>query len=120
MTIRGLFEKCVRKQPEKVAQKWFENKEWRTRTWGDFQTAVKETAEGYGRRFALKAQEDNAAIILTNSPTWMESYLAQAGVGVSVVPIDPKLHNEEVAYILKDAQVRVVTTDKAHLMMMMR
>jgi long-subunit acyl-CoA synthetase (AMP-forming) len=46
MTIRGLFEKCVRKHPEKVAQKWFENKEWHTRTWGDFQTAVKETAEG--------------------------------------------------------------------------
>ena len=120
MTIRGLFEKCVNRQPERLAQKWFENKAWRSRSWKDFQRAVTEVAEGYGKRFGLKAQEDNAAIILTNSPTWMESYLAQAGVGVSVVPIDPKLHNEEVAYILKDAEVKVVTTDKAHLMMMMR
>lgn len=50
----------------------------------------------------------------------MEAYLAQVGTGVSVVPVDPKLHNDEVAYILKDAQVRVVTTDKAHLMMFMK
>lgn len=120
MTIRGLFEKCVERQADKEAQKWFENKEWRVRSWKEFQTAVEEVAEGYGNSFGLKAQEDNAAIILPNSPLWMESYLAQAGTGVSVVPIDPKLHNEEVAYILNDAQVRVVTTDKAHLMMMMR
>ena len=120
MTIRGLFEKCVERQADKEAQKWFENKEWRVRSWKEFQSAVEEVAEGYGNSFGLKAQEDNAAIILPNSPLWMESYLAQAGTGVSVVPIDPKLHNEEVAYILNDAQVRVVTTDKAHLMMMMR
>ena len=120
MTIRDLFEKCVEKQPDAVAQKWCENKSWRQRSWAEFKLAVCEVAEGYGRRFALKAQEDNAAIILQNSPTWMESYLAQTGTGVSVVPIDPKLHNDEVAYILKDAEVKVVTTDKAHLMMMMK
>ena len=120
MTIRGLFEKCVERQADKEAQKWFENKEWRVRSWGEFRKAVEEVAEGYGVCFGLKAQEDNAAIILQNSPQWMESYLAQAGTGVSVVPIDPKLHNDEVAYILNDAQVKVVTTDKAHLMMMMR
>ena len=120
MTIRDLFEKCVEKQPDAVAQKWCENKSWRQRSWAEFKLAVCEVAEGYGRRFALKGQEDNAAIILQNSPTWMESYLAQTGTGVSVVPIDPKLHNDEVAYILKDAEVKVVTTDKAHLMMMMK
>ena len=120
MTIRGLFEKCVSKNSDAVAQKWSEDKAWRQRTWREFSVAVSEVAEGYGRRFALEAQKDNAAIILQNSPVWMESYLAQAGTGVSVVPVDPKLHNDEVAYILKDAEVKVVTTDKAHLMMMMK
>ena len=120
MTIRGLFEKCVGSQPGSVAQRWNENKAWKARSWAEFGKAVAEVAEGYGRRFALKPQEDNAAIILQNSPVWMESYLAQAGTGVSVVPVDPKLHNEEVAYILRDAEVKVVTTDKAHLMMMMK
>ena len=63
MTIRGLFEKCVSRQPERLAQKWFENKGWRTRSWKEFHLAVMEVAEGYGKRFALKAQEDNAAVI---------------------------------------------------------
>ena len=120
MTIRGLFEKCVNKYGSKVAQRWYADGQWKNRTWNDFFWAVDEIAEGYARKFALKPQEDNAAIILQNSPEWMESYLAQAGTGISVVPIDPKLHNDEVAYILNDAEVKVVTTDKAHLMMMMK
>ena len=95
MTIRDLFEEKVAKFPERIAQKWFDG-EWKTRSWSDMEKTVKEVAEGYGQRFRLSAQEDNAAIILQNSPIWMESYLAQAGTGVSVVPIDPKLHNEEV------------------------
>ena len=120
MTIRDLFEEKASKFGSRLAQKWYEDKAWHERTWSEMKRAVYEIAEGYGSRFALKAQEDNSAIILQNSPIWMESYLAQAGTGVSVVPIDPKLHNEEVAYILKDAEVKVVTTDKAHLMMMMK
>ena len=120
MTIRGFLERSVERVPENIALQWCEDKVWKSRTWKEFMGGVREVAEGYGRRFGLKPREENAAIILTNSPTWMEAYLAQVGTGVSVVPIDPKLHNDEVAYILRDAEVRVVTTDKAHLMMMMK
>ncbi len=104
--------------PHNVALRWCdENKTWRSRTWSDFLVNVRETAEGYGTRFGLRPREENVAIILPNRPEWVVSYLAQAGAGVSVVPIDPKLHNEEVFYILNDAEVSVVTTDKAHLRM---
>jgi long-chain acyl-CoA synthetase len=119
MTIRTLFEKKAKCLSTRVAQKWSEDKQWKTKTWAQMLAGVHEIAEGYGRRFGLEPQADNAAIILQNSPEWMEAYLAQAGTGVSVVPIDPKLHNDEVAYILKDAEVKVVTTDTAHLKMMM-
>ena len=119
MTIRSLLEKWASANPNQVALRYCEEKVWKTRTYGEMLKGVREIAEGYGRQFALKPREENAAIILPNSPMWMEAYLAQCGTGVSVVPIDPKLHNEEVAYILKDAQVRVVTTDTAHLKMMM-
>ena len=120
MTIRGLLEKWAGDKPNSVALKYCEDKVWKTKSYGEMLRGVREIAEGYGRHFALKPREDNAAVILPNAPSWMEAYLAQCGTGVSVVPIDPKLHNEEVAYILKDAEVKVVTTDKAHLMMMMR
>ena len=119
MTIRGLLEKCAERVPDGIAQRWSENKEWKSRTWREFLTGVREAAEGYWKRFGLKPRDENAAIILPNSPTWMESYLAVVGTGVSVVPIDPKLHDDEVCYILRDAEVRVVTTDAAHLRMIM-
>ena len=103
--------------PHSVAMRWCEDKVWKAKTWEEFCVNVRETAEGYGTRFGLRPREENAAIILSNRPEWMISYLAQAGAGVSVVPIDPKLHAEEVFYILNDAEVSVVTTDKSHLRM---
>lgn len=120
MTIRGFLERSAERYPTLNALKWYENKEWKSRNWADFLKGVREVAEGYGSKLGLKPREENTAIILGNSPVWMESYLAQAGAGVSVAPLDPKLHNEEVEYILKDAEATIVTTDTAHLKMMMQ
>ena len=119
-TIRTFLERSAEQNPTRNALVWYENKEWKRRNWADFLKGVREVAEGYGRSFNLKPREDNVAIILGNSPVWMESYLAQSGAGLSVAPLDPKLHNDEVEYILKDSDAAVVTTDKAHLKMMMQ
>ena len=119
MTVRGLLEGWAERRPNAAVLRFCENGVWKTRSFSETLKGVREVAEGYGRRFALEPGEDNAAIILGNGPTWIELYLALAGAGVSVVPIDPKLRNEEVAYILRDARVRVVTTDKSHIRMMM-
>lgn len=120
MTIRGFLERSAERYPSSNALKWYENKQWKSRTWSDFLKGVREIAEGYGTMFNLKPREENVAIILGNSPIWMEAYLAQAGAGLSVAPLDPKLHNDEVEYILKDSDATVVTTDTAHLKMMMQ
>ena len=119
MTIRGLLEKNAAEVPEFNALTWCQDKVWQHRSWKEYLARVRDYAEGYGTRFALKPREDNTAIILGNDPDWLETYLAQAGAGVAVVPMDPKLHESEMEYILNDAQVRVVTTDKAHIKMMM-
>ena len=104
--------------PNNVAMRWCEDKVWKSKTWAQFDQEVREIAEGYATRFGLQPRQENVALMLPNHPQWMISYLAQAGAGLSVVPIDPKLHNEEVWYILQDAEVTVVTTDKAHLRML--
>ena len=119
MTIRGLLEKQAAARPQAAALRFFSDGAWRVRSYGETLKGVREIAEGYGARFALKPGAENAAIILGNGPEWVESYLAQVGTGAAVVPIDPKLHNDEVKYILKDAEVRVVTTDLRHLRMVM-
>ena len=119
MTIRGLLESCAMRIPNSVALRWNEDGEWHFKTWSRFLQDVRETAEGYATRFGLKPREERVAIILPNHPLWMVSYLAQAGAGLAVVPVDPKLRADEVRYILADAEVSVVTTDKAHLRMLM-
>ena len=119
MTIRGLLEQNARERPNRVALRWCENKVWCTRTWSELLARVRELAEGYGSRFGLKPGAENVAMILGNSPAWVECYQAQSGAGLAVVPIDPKLHDGEVEYILRDAEAVVVTTDAAHLRMMM-
>ena len=119
MTIRDLLEENAKTRPERNAFVWNENKAWCRRTWKEHHERVYALAEGYGTRFGLKPREENTALIMGNSPLWMESYLAQSGAGVAVVPIDPKLHEAETEYILADAEVVVVTTDVSHLRMMM-
>ena len=119
MTIRGLLERNAEKNGEGLALKWCADKVWQTRTWKEWLVRVRDLAEGYGTRFNIEPGTDNTAIILGNGPEWLESYLAQSGAGVAVVPLDPKLHDAEVEYILSDAEATVVTTDKAHLKMMM-
>ena len=119
MTIRGLLENNAKKYGEHNAFTWCQDKVWQSRTWAETYARVRDLAEGYGTRFGLEPRKDNVSIILPNCTEWIESYLAQSGAGVAVVPLDPKLHENEVEYILKDAEATVVTTDKSHLRMMM-
>ena len=118
MTIRSALEAFAEKNPEHIAHVFCKDKEWEKRTYGEFLAEVRKTAEAYGSKFGLKPREENVAQILQNGPEWMDVYLACSGAGVSVVPLDPKLHNDEVSYILKDSGAVVVTTDKAHIPMM--
>ena len=118
MTIRSLLEQHAQEIPDAEALRSYEGKEWVSRTFAAFLADVRRTGSAYGTAFALRPREENVALILQNSPTWMEVYLACSGAGVAVVPIDPKLHNDEVAYILGDSGAVVVTTDAAHLDMM--
>ena len=119
MTLRTLLEEKATRFGDRTALVWNEDKVWHKRTWREVLARVRDYAEGYGTRFVFVPGRDNAAIVLGNSPVWIETYLAQAGAGVAVVPLDPKLREDEIEYILSDAEVTVVTTDKAHLRMMM-
>ena len=120
MTIRDLFDRNALKNGGRVAYKWCEEKEWHVRTWKESHERVRRIAEGAAKRFSPAPGQDNAAIILGNSPVWIEMYLAFSGAGISVVPMDPKLREEEIQYILGDAEAKVVVTDRAHLRLMMK
>ena len=72
MTIRGLFEKWAQSSPDATAFKYNEDGAWVTRSYGAALEGVRAVAEGYGSRFGMKPSEEDAAIIMPNSPTWPE------------------------------------------------
>ena len=113
MTIRTLLDDAVARRPEGIALRYFRDNAWRSRTYFELSRGVSQMAEAFGR-LGLRPGEDLIAVVLENGPEWVETYLATAGAGLSVVPLDPKLRAEEVAYILQDSGAVMVVTDSRH------
>jgi long-chain acyl-CoA synthetase len=57
---------------------------------------------------------DRVAIVMDNRPEYLELLFAAWWAGLAVVPINAKLHPSEVAWILRDADVRLLITDQPH------
>ena len=117
MTIRTLLEESMAKRPDRIALRFCRNGVWLSRTYLDLSKGVTQMAEAFGR-LGLKPGEERIALILENSPEWVESYLALASTGVAVVPLDPRLKAEEVAFILKDSGAVLVIAEARHLEML--
>ena len=113
MTIRSLLDRAVLRQPNRVAVRYHRDGEWQSKTYTAFLTGVKQCSEAFGR-IGVQAGDDRVAIILDNGLAWIESYLALTGVCIQVVPLDPKLRADEVAYILSNSEASTVITDLRH------
>lgn len=55
---------------------------------------------------------DNVALFAKNSPEFIFSYMAISSLGGVVVPLNTMFTPREIAFILKDARVKLVVTDK--------
>jgi long-chain acyl-CoA synthetase len=58
---------------------------------------------------------DRVAVVMDNRPEYLEVLFAAWWAGLVVVPVNAKLHPGEVAWILQDADVRLVVTDQGHV-----
>ncbi len=106
MTIREYFDKAVAECPEGIFQVYHDGEKWASRTYAQVYRRVIRAAavirtftngekkDGYAPRFA---------IMLENCPDWQVLYLAIAGSGFVVVPMDPKLRATETEHILRDS-----------------
>jgi long-chain acyl-CoA synthetase len=113
MTIRTLLDDAVAARPKDIALRYRRGDAWQSRTYSELAKGVGQMAEAFSR-FGLKPGEELVAVAFENGPEWIETYLATAGAGLSVVPLDPKLRAEEVAYVLKDSGAALVVTDARH------
>ena len=114
-TLKSLFEAAVQAEPrEHVFAKWYENKAWRQRTYAETLDRVRTLSEWFGQH-GLRPGASRVAILLPNSPQWVECYLAITGINGTVVPVDPKLTAQEIHHILSDSEAMLLVTDPAHL-----
>ena len=99
-TLRELLEEAVRAEPrDHVFARWHEGGAWRTRTYAETLERVRALSEWFGNQ-GLVPHHTHVALLLPNSPEWLEIYLAIVGLAGTVVPIDPKLTPAELHHIL--------------------
>lgn len=81
--------------------------------WGQLARTVAGLARGLTESHDL-APGDRVAIVMHNRPEYLETQLAIWHAGLVAVPVNARLHPEEIAYICEHSGAAVVLTDEAH------
>jgi acyl-CoA synthetase (AMP-forming)/AMP-acid ligase II len=82
-------------------------------TWREFARRTAAIAGGLRREFAL-VPGDRVAIVMRNRPDYIEALYAVWHAGLVAVPVNARLHRDEIAHILDDSGSTVVVTDEEH------
>ncbi len=113
VTLHGLFLERVRRSRDRIAYRYFDNRQsvWVDLSWGQM-------LEQVARWRAALAQEglakgDRVALMLRNCPQWVMFDQAAMSLGLIVVPLYTVDRAENIAYIVNDAQVKVVLFETA-------
>jgi long-chain acyl-CoA synthetase len=107
-TLDGLFYQRVKRTPDSIAYRNYdrEKKQWCELSWADMERQVARW------RQALAGEEldtgDRVAILLRNCPEWVMFDQAALSLGLVVVPLYTDDRAESIAYILKDAAVKLL------------
>ncbi len=82
-------------------------------TWQTFAARTAGAATGLRRDFGLSAG-DRVAIVMRNRPEYLEALFAVWHAGLVAVPVNARLHRDEIAYILEHSGSAVAVTDAEH------
>jgi long-chain acyl-CoA synthetase len=105
-TLHGLFVERARRSPDKIAYRHFQQNAWRNFTWREMHGEV---ARWQAALAGLGLQRgDRVAIMLRNCPYWMMFDQAAMSLGLVVVPLYTVDRPDNVAYIINDADVKVL------------
>jgi len=113
VTLDGLFRERVKRTPDNVAYRAFNegHNNWRDYTWAqiDHQVARWQAAL---EKDGVKAG-DRVAVMLRNCPEWVMFDQAALGLGLVVVPLYTQDRAENVAYIVNDSGCKVLLIEGA-------
>jgi len=82
-------------------------------TWEQFAGRASAIAGGLRGGLGLSAG-DRVAIVMRNRPEYLEALFAVWHAGLVAVPVNSRLHPEEIAYVLGHSAARVVVADEDH------
>ena len=107
-TLDGLFYQRVKRTPDGIAYRNYdrEKKQWYELTWSDMERQVSR----WRQALSCEALEpgDRVAILLRNCPEWVIFDQAALSLGLVVVPLYTDDRADSIAYILKDAAVKLL------------
>ena len=83
-------------------------------TWGSFADTVARVASGFRDRLDLPAGS-RVAILMRNRPEYLEAIYGAWHAGLVAVPVNSRLHRDEIAYILEHSEASVVVADDDHV-----
>jgi long-chain acyl-CoA synthetase len=82
-------------------------------SWATFAARSAAAAAGLRDAFDL-SPGDRVAILMRNRPEYLEALFAIWHAGLVAVPVNARLHRDEIAYILEDSETAVVVADPEH------
>ncbi|MDH4273498.1 MAG: long-chain fatty acid--CoA ligase [Gammaproteobacteria bacterium] len=105
-TLMGLFNTRVARSPQAVAYRYFDRAKqaWCELRWLEAATQVtrlRSALDSVGLR-----KGDRVAVMMRNCPLWAHFEQAALSLGLVVVPLYPNDRPDNVAYIIKDAQIK--------------
>jgi acyl-CoA synthetase (AMP-forming)/AMP-acid ligase II len=82
-------------------------------TWAEFAARVGSISAGLREHLGM-TPGDRLAIVMSNRPEYLEAQFAAWHAGLIAVPVNARLHREEIAYILEHSGTSVVLVDEEH------
>ncbi len=108
VTLHGLFLERVKRTPDDIAYRYFDMRQeaWLTLNWAQVRDQVACWQAALQREGLMPG--DRVAIMLRNCPQWVMFEQAAMSLGLVVVPLYTVDRPDNVAYIINNAQVKVL------------
>ena len=106
MNLASWVERHGRRRPDEPALAHGESVH---ATWATFAARTAAASAGLRHEFGL-SPGDRVAIVMRNQPEYLEAQFAIWHAGLIVVPVNTRLHRDEIAYILDYSASTVVIT----------
>ncbi len=113
-TLDGLFRERVQRSPHKAAYYYFDpiREEWASYTWEQMNQWVARWQAALLKESL--AVGDRVAVMMKNCPEWVMFEQAALGLGLVVIPLYTDDRVENAAYVINDADVKLLLLDNSH------